>query len=59
MLMIFRSKFRCKIEPIIVCKNNKSHSTGKCLIGITPKGTVCFISKGWGGRTSDQLVTEN
>ena len=29
------------------------------LIGITPQGTICFISKGWGGRTSDQHVTEN
>ena len=31
----------------------------KYLIGITPQGTICFISKGWGGRTSDQHVTEN
>ena len=37
----------------------KSHNTVKYLIGITPQGTVCFISKGWGGRTSDQHITEN
>ena len=37
----------------------KNNNTVKYLIGITPQGTICFISKGWGGRTSDQHVTEN
>ena len=37
----------------------KSHNTAKFLIGITPQGTICFISKGWEGRTSDQFITEN
>ena len=37
----------------------KHHHTMKYLIGITPQGTVSFISKGWGGRTSDKHLTEN
>lgn len=37
----------------------KHNHTMKYLIGITPKGSICFISKGWGGRTSDKHITEN
>ncbi|CAL9687164.1 unnamed protein product [Knipowitschia caucasica] len=39
--------------------NYKHHNTVKYLTGLTPQGVVCFLSKGWGGRASDQHVTEN
>ncbi|XP_041945988.1 LOW QUALITY PROTEIN: uncharacterized protein LOC121707452 [Alosa sapidissima] len=37
----------------------KHTHTMKYLIGITPKGLICFLSKGWGGRTSDKHITQN
>ncbi|XP_056104303.1 uncharacterized protein LOC130083308 [Rhinichthys klamathensis goyatoka] len=38
--------------------NYKHRHTLKYLIGITPQGVISFISKGWGGRTSDKRITE-
>lgn len=37
---------------------HKQHHTMKYLIGVTPQGKVSYISKGWGGRTSDKELSE-
>ena len=37
----------------------KHHNTAKVLIGITPQGTISFVSNSWGGRTSDKYLTQN
>ena len=39
--------------------NYKHHNTIKILIGITPQGTVCFVSEACGGCTSDKYLAEN
>ena len=39
--------------------NYKSHNTVKILVGITPQGSISFVSNSWGGRTSDKYLTDN
>uniref|UniRef100_UPI00358FBA78 uncharacterized protein isoform X2 n=1 Tax=Myxine glutinosa TaxID=7769 RepID=UPI00358FBA78 len=35
----------------------KHHNTVKFLIGMAPQGMITFLSKSWGGRTSDGCIT--
>ena len=37
----------------------KQHNTIKYLFGITPQGTISFLSESWSGRASDQRITQN
>ena len=37
----------------------KARNTTKYLIGITPQGSISFISKGFGGRTTDTFIVNN
>ena len=41
-----------------VWSNYKHHSTIKFLIGITPQGTISFLSECAGGRMSDKEIVE-
>ena len=37
--------------------NYKHHNTAKFLIAISPTGEIIYVSKYWGGRTSDKNIT--
>ena len=42
-----------------VWSNYKHHSTLKFMIGITPQGTISYVSSCVGGRMSDKEIVEN
>jgi hypothetical protein len=54
----------CEMHGFLLAKISlfskyKSHHTCKFLIAITPQGSICFISKGYGGRVSDVEIVRD
>ncbi|XP_072142225.1 uncharacterized protein [Dermacentor andersoni] len=48
------------MEPRSLTWSTYKHAnTVKYLIGIAPQGVITYISRGWGGRTSDKMLTES
>ena len=49
------TSFKARVQTY---SNYKKHNTVKFLIGITPAGVICYLSKCWGGRVSDKELTK-
>ena len=43
---------------IQVHSNYKHHGTITFLVGMSPSGAIIYVSDKWGGRTSDQKITQ-
>lgn len=56
---IFTEKPGTKDAVVKMYSSYKHHYTAKVLIGITPFGSISFVSKPYTGRTSDKFITEN
>ena len=56
---VFIERPSCLLARSQTWSSYKHHNTAKYLIGITPQGTVSYISSGWGGRASDKYITEH
>ena len=44
-------------SQVLAFSSYKHHTTFKVLVGISPSGTITFVSGLWGGHVSDRLIT--
>ena len=56
---IFTDRPSTLFARAVTWSNYKHHNTAKFLMGVTPQGTISFISKAWGSRASDKHIVEN
>ena len=56
---VFIGKLSNLLARAQTLSNYKHHDTIKILIGITPQGSISFVSETWGGSTSNKVLTEN
>lgn len=52
-------KLKCLKCRIMSYSHYKGTHTIKFLIGITPSGLISFVSRGYGGRTTDKAIVNN
>lgn len=54
---VFIEKPRHLQTQALTWSDYKHHNTVKFLVGIAPNGCITFLSKCWGGRTTDKHIT--
>ena len=55
---IFCERARNLTLQALTWSNYKHHNTLKVLVGISPTGAVLFLSRAFGGRVSDKVITQ-
>lgn len=55
---VFIERARNLTVRALTWSNYKHHNTIKFLVGITPSGGISFVSRAFGGRASDKVITQ-